>query len=96
MTPLSVLDRHSADLVALLQRLVLIPTVNPPGDHYETITALLTRELRGAGLQARRIPFHDPRQKNGRVPNWRTHPRFNVIGYRATGATKTLHFNAPL
>jgi succinyl-diaminopimelate desuccinylase len=94
MTPLQYLDRHSADLVALLQRLVRIPTVNPPGDHYEAITALLTRELSGAGLQARRIPIPRSATENGRVPNWRTHPRFNVIGYRATGATKTLHFNA--
>jgi len=94
MTPLQYLDRHSADLVALLQRLVRIPTVNPPGDHYGAITALLTRELSGAGLQARRIPIPRSAAENGRVPNWRTHPRFNVIGYRATGAAKTLHFNA--
>jgi succinyl-diaminopimelate desuccinylase len=94
MTPGQYLDRHSADLVALLQRLVRIPTVNPPGDHYDVITALLTRELRGAGLQARRIPIPRSVARCGTVPEWRTHPRYNVIGYRETGAPKTLHFNA--
>jgi succinyl-diaminopimelate desuccinylase len=94
MTPLQYLDRHSADLVALLQRLVRIPTVNPPGDQYEAITALLTRELRGAGVQARRIPIPRAVAQSSPVPNWRTHPRYNVIGYRSTGASKTIHFNA--
>ena len=41
MTPFRYLDRHSADLVALLQKLVRIPTVNPPGENYGAITALL-------------------------------------------------------
>src|ERR1017187_3909527 len=94
MTPFQYLDRHSADLVALLQRLVRVPTVNPPGDHYEAITALLTRELRGAGLQARRLPIPLSVARSGPGPDWRTHPRYNVIGFRATGAPKTLHFNA--
>jgi succinyl-diaminopimelate desuccinylase len=94
MTPFQYLDRHSADLIALLQRLVRLPTVNPPGDHYEAITALLTRELRGAGLQARRIPIPRSAGRNAPAPDWRAHPRFNVIGFRATGAPKTLHFNA--
>jgi succinyl-diaminopimelate desuccinylase len=94
MTPLQYLDRHPADLVTLLQRLVRIPTVNPPGDYYEAITALLTRELKGAGLQARRVAIPRADAERGPVPNWRTHPRYNVIGYRATGASKTIHFNA--
>ena len=94
MTPFQYLDRHSADLVALLQRLVRVPTVNPPGDHYEAITALLTRELRGAGLQARRLPIPPSVARKRLGPDWCTHPRYNVIGFRATGAPKTLHFNA--
>ena len=94
MTPSQYLDSHSADLVALLQRLVRISTVNPPGDNYGTISALLTRELRGAGLQARRLPIPASAARSSPVSEWRTHPRYNVIGYRATGAAKTLHFNA--
>ena len=94
MTPFQYIDRHSRDLVVLLQRLVRIPTVNPPGDHYEAITALLVRELDVASLQARRIPIPRSTERNSGLPEWRTHPRYNVIGHRAAGAAKTIHFNA--
>jgi succinyl-diaminopimelate desuccinylase len=90
MTPLRYLDRHRADLVALLQRLVRLPTVNPPGDHYAAITALLTRELATAGLRARRLAV--PRRAAG--PGMRRHPRYNVLGFLDAGAAKTVHFNA--
>jgi succinyl-diaminopimelate desuccinylase len=94
MTPFQYLDRHSADLVALLQQLVRVPTVNPPGDHYEVITRLLANVLREVGFQAHCMPVPRSAARSSPVPNWRTHPRYNVIGYRATGAKKTLHFNA--
>ena len=94
MTPLQYLDRHSAELVAVLQRLVRIPTVNPPGENYGPITALLVRELSAAGLEARRlaVPLSTARKCLPREL-W-IHPRYNVLGYRDAGAAKTLHFNA--
>ena len=54
MSPAAFLDHHAADLTALLQRLVRLPTVNPPGENYGAITTLLTRELRSLGLVTRR------------------------------------------
>ena len=33
------------EVVDFTQELVRIPTVNPPGENYDRITALLTREL---------------------------------------------------
>ena len=91
MTPFRYLDRYRADLVGLLQKLVRIPTVNPPGANYAALTALLTRELSAAGLQARRwsvpVPVRLRRALGG-------HARFNVIGFRDAGARKTIHFNA--
>ncbi len=92
MTPCRYLDRHRADLVALLQQLVRIPTVNPPGEHYAAITARLTAELTAAGLRARRLglsprPAHLPAEA-------RAHPRYNVLGFLDAGAAKTIHFNA--
>ena len=79
MTPFRYLDRHSADLVALLQKLVRIPTVNPPGENYGAITALLTRELSAAGLSARRLAI--PRAAaRCLAPGLRSHPRYNVLG----------------
>ena len=92
MTPSRYLDRHRADLVALLQRLVRVPTVNPPGAHYGDITALLTRELAAAGLRARRLPV--PARAAGPNPELRGHPRYNVLGFLDAGAARTIHFNA--
>ena len=47
MSPAAYLDRHADDLTGLLRRLVILPTVNPPGEDYDAITALLTRDERG-------------------------------------------------
>jgi succinyl-diaminopimelate desuccinylase len=94
MTPFQYLDRHRADLVALLQKLVRIPTVNPPGENYAAITALLTRELASAGLRARRLAVPDAAAQRHLRPELRVHPRYNVLGFRDTGAAKTIHFNA--
>ena len=94
MTPYQYLDHHRADLVALLQKLVRIPTVNPPGENYTAITALLTRELAGAGLQARRLAVPDAAVPKRLRPELRGHPRYNVLGFRDAGAAKTIHFNA--
>ena len=89
------IDRNTPVLLGRLQRLVGIPTVNPPGENYEAITGFLTRELAKVGLSARRFPI--PRkllQKS--LPAWQHgYPRYNVLGkLRAPGATKTVHFNA--
>jgi succinyl-diaminopimelate desuccinylase len=105
MTPSAYIDAHAADLIALLQRLVRLPTVNPPGDHYDAITRLLAKELRAAGLAVRRprIPAGLLRRH---LPSaqW-SQPRWNVVGSRpaifpgAPGSGRavsppTLHFNA--
>ena len=80
MTPASYLDAHAGDLTALLRRLVRLPTVNPPGDHYAAITALLTRELRAAGLRAQRLPIPAALLRRTLPPALHGHPRFNVLG----------------
>jgi succinyl-diaminopimelate desuccinylase len=94
MTPLQYLDHHSADLVSVLQRLVRIPTVNPPGENYAAITALLVRELSTAGLEARRLSIPGSVARERLPPELRIFPRYNVLGFLDAGAAKTLHFNA--
>ena len=96
MTPFQYIDRHTADLVDLLQRLIRIPTVNPPGDNYAAMTALLVRELHGAGLQARRFPIPRSLARRALVPEWRTHPRYNVLGFRATPAPPRPSISTPI
>jgi succinyl-diaminopimelate desuccinylase len=98
MTPAAYLDAHARDLVALLGRLVRVPTVNPPGENYAAITALLVRELRTAGLATQRFPIPAALLKKHLPRAQHAFPRFNVLGKLAapgaTAATKTLHFNA--
>ncbi len=90
MTPAEYLDRHEPSLVALLQKLIRVSTVNPPGENYSLITAMLTAELRRLDLAVRRLPV-PPRQQKEHLP---VHPRYNVLGWWDAGAKKTVHFNA--
>ena len=95
MSPAAYIDAHSADLVALLQRLVRLPTVNPPGEHYDEITRLLADELGAAGLKTRRFSVPRELMKKTLPPEQHGYPRYNVLGtLAARGAKKTIHFNA--
>ncbi len=95
MSPSDYIDAHAADLVALLQRLVRLPTVNPPGDHYDAITRLLVAELDGAGLKVRRYTVPAALAKSHLPLGQHAFPRYNVLGkLAARRAKKTLHFNA--
>jgi len=93
MSPARYLDRHQAALVAFLQKLVRLRTVNPPGASYREITTLLADTLRGLGMQVRRLPVPRALQEKTQ-PQLLAYPRYNVIGFWDTGAKKTLHFNA--
>ncbi len=95
MTPATYIDRHANRLTQRLQRLVALPTVNPPGEHYDAITRLLTDELKGVGLQTRRYPVPAALLRQSLPREQWPFPRFNVLGkLRRPGATKTVHFNA--
>jgi succinyl-diaminopimelate desuccinylase len=95
MSPSAYLDRHAADLTGLLRRLVNFPTVNPPGAHYDAITALLTRELRVLGLVTRRYTLSAAQLRRHLPAEQIGFPRYNVLGQlSARGASKTVHFNA--
>lgn len=93
MTPAAYLDQHAPDLTALLQQLVRLRTVNPPGENYGEFTQLLVRELRALGLRVRRIAIPRALQKKTQ-PDLLDHPRYNVIALWDAGAKKTVHFNA--
>jgi succinyl-diaminopimelate desuccinylase len=95
MSPAAYLDRHATDLTDLLRRLVNLPTVNPPGGHYNAITALLTRELRALGLITRRYTLSPALLRRHLPLEQQIFPRYNVLGQLAVrGAKKTVHFNA--
>ncbi len=77
----------------LLQELIAIPTVNPPGEHYEACAKFLAESLRALGLEVSvfRVPWSEQRKTQ---PNYKEYPRWNVVGRLHVGAAKTLHFNA--
>jgi succinyl-diaminopimelate desuccinylase len=94
MTPFRYLDQHAEDLVALVQKLVRIPTVNPPGENYAAITALLVKELKAAGVSARRLTVPASLAAKTLEADQQGFPRYNVIGFRDAAAKRTIHFNA--
>jgi succinyl-diaminopimelate desuccinylase len=95
MTPSNYIDLHSKDLVACLQQLVGISTVNPPGESYDEITSYLAGELTAAGLATKRYPISQALLRRSLPPEQHAFPRFNVLGkLAAQGAKKTIHFNA--
>jgi succinyl-diaminopimelate desuccinylase len=95
MSPSAYIDRHPADLLRRLRQIVGISTVNPPGENYDAVTALLTRELAALGCKVRRYRLPAAELKKALPPEGRSYPRFNVLGkLAAPGARKTLHFNA--
>ncbi len=95
MTLPAYIDRHAADLIRRLQRLVGISTVNPPGENYTAITAELTTMLTEVGLQARWLEPSRALLKKTLPPEQHAFPRYNVLGkLAAAGAKQTLHFNA--
>lgn len=95
MTFSAYIDRHAPDLVRTLQKLVRMPTVNPPGEHYEAITSVLRDELAAVGLAARRYPIPSKLLRQTLPPELHAYPRYNVLAKLAVpGARKTIHFNA--
>ncbi len=95
MTPAQFIDRHPEALLGRLQKLVRIPTVNPPGENYAEITSQLVEELQGVGLATRRYTIPKAELKALLPPEQHGFPRFNVLGrWPVRGARKTIHFNA--
>ncbi|HTQ31581.1 MAG TPA: ArgE/DapE family deacylase [Opitutaceae bacterium] len=94
LNPASHLDRYAHDDIRLLQTLVRLRTVNPPGENYDAITSLLARELAALGFATRRFTLPSALLKKHLPPDQWDHPRFNVLGRWNAGAAKTVHFNA--
>lgn len=95
MSPSAYIDRHAGDLVKFLRQIIRIPTSNPPGAHYDAITACLTKKLDSLGLRTRRYTIPPALLKKSLPPSQHGYPRYNVVGkLPVRGARQTLHFNA--
>ncbi|MBI5877570.1 MAG: M20 family metallopeptidase [Chloroflexi bacterium] len=87
------IEASEADMVAFLQSLVRIATVNPPGERYEECAGVLDKRLRALGMttQVVRVPDEIVAKT---YPDSAGYARYNVIGRWDVGAPRTLHFNA--
>ena len=81
-------DELADEMVAFLQGLIRIPTINPPGEEYTAGARFIGAKLDEFGYQTQYVSAEGLREHTAR------HPRVNVIG-RASGdmARPLLHFN---
>ncbi|MBV7380743.1 acetylornithine deacetylase/succinyl-diaminopimelate desuccinylase family protein [Maritimibacter dapengensis] len=80
---------READLVALCQDLIRIPTLNPPGLHYRNICDMLGARLRDGGWDVELIRAVDTPGDSD------TYPRWNMVARYDSGRPgETVHFNS--
>jgi succinyl-diaminopimelate desuccinylase len=85
---LAAADAIADEAVAFTQELIRIPTVNPPGDHYDDCARFIGRTLDAFGFETE---YH---AAEGRPEHTPSHPRINVIGTRrGRVARPLLHLN---
>jgi succinyl-diaminopimelate desuccinylase len=79
--------RATDEIVAFTADLVRIPTVNPPGEEYESCAHFLGEFLERRGFAIEYIAA------DGRPEHTARHPRVNVIGSRRGGPGPVVHLN---
>ena len=87
---LTEIESSTDEIVAFAADLVRIPTVNPPGEHYEACAHLLGDRLDGNGFEVQYLVA------TGRPEHTSEHPRVNVLGRLETGAGPVVHLNGHL
>ena len=85
---LTAVDAIEDEAVAFTSALIRIPTVNPPGEHYEDAARFIGDTLASLDFA---IEYH---AAEGRPEHTRAHPRLNVIGTRRGRSARPLvHLN---
>src|SRR5688500_15528539 len=81
-------DDAADEVVAFTADLIRIPTVNPPGDHYEDCAHLVGARLQELGLEVEYL------RPEGLREHTSAHPRVNVIGTQpGHGPRPLVHLN---
>ncbi|MGE0462067.1 MAG: acetylornithine deacetylase/succinyl-diaminopimelate desuccinylase family protein [Vicinamibacterales bacterium] len=81
-------ERATDEIVAFTADMVRIPTVNPPGEHYEECARFIGDTLARLGFDIEYFAAE------GRPEHTARHPRLNVIGTRTgLAARPTVHLN---
>ena len=91
-TVLAAVDELAGELVELLQALVRLPTINPPGDGYETFVHDFAERLDALGYatEVHRVPEEDLATL---APHAGGLPRPNLIATLENGGGPTVHLN---
>ncbi len=90
---LTAVDELAGELVALLQELIRLPTVNPPGDGYEAFVAALAARLSGLGY-ATTVHHVPPGRLAELAPLGGGRPRPNLVATLDSGVPgPTVHLN---
>jgi succinyl-diaminopimelate desuccinylase len=89
---IAAVDELAGELVELLQALIRLPTVNPPGEGYEAFVGDFARRLDALGYetQVHRVPDAD---LDTLVPHGHGLPRPNLIATLRGGDGPTVHLN---
>ena len=83
------IDGLRDDLVDLTQALIRVPTLNPPGQNYHDVCALLEGRLRGVGFSTQMI------RAEGAPGDSDLYPRWNLVArYDGRGSGDCVHFNS--
>ena len=69
----------SGQILAYLKDLVRIPTVNPPGDHYQELCAYAMQRLRQMDCEVELVPVPQERE-NDLYPFGKGYPRMSLVG----------------
>jgi succinyl-diaminopimelate desuccinylase len=81
-------DRAADEIMAFTSGMIRIPTVNPPGEHYEECARYIGDTLNRLGFETEYFAAE------GRPEHTTRHPRLNVVGSRAGMARRpTVHLN---
>ena len=81
-------DRAADEIVAFASGMIRIPTVNPPGEHYEDCARYIGDTLHRLGFEIEYFAAE------GRPEHTTRYPRLNVVGSRAGLARRpTVHLN---
>ena len=86
-------EDNAASLCALLQELVRVPTVNPPGRNYAQMVDLLQAKCSALSMSTEVLEVATDEAVKV-VPHAEEFPRLNLMARWDVGADKTVHFNS--
>ena len=85
---LNEIEKRKEDLIDLTQKLIRIPTLNPPGNNYLEICEFLKQRMEKNGFETKLIRAYDTPGDSNKFPRW------NLVCFK-DGVNKgnTIHFN---